>query len=78
MGGEDWGSIVLTVVLAALPYAVSYIFGRSGRRKDEADTVARYVEALGKREDEIDELRAENTALRKQLKEARQSATDVG
>lgn len=59
MGATDWGDIIQTLVLAALPFILSYIFGRSGRRKDEADATERYVNSLMKREDEIDDLRAQ-------------------
>jgi len=59
MGATDWGDILQTLVLAALPFVLSYIFGKSGRKKDHADATARYVDTLMKREDEVDDLRAQ-------------------
>jgi hypothetical protein len=55
----NWADVLQTLLLAALPFVLSYIFGRSGRKKDHADATARYVDSLMKREDEIDELRAQ-------------------
>jgi hypothetical protein len=64
MDGATWGDIAQTAITTALPLILAYIFSRSGRVKDYAESLKIREERVDELWEQLEEARAERDAAR--------------